>query len=347
MKTLFAVVEEGKVYLDEKELPALGPGELLLEAQYSTLSPGTENALMHGFIVPLPTKIGYSMAAKVLEVGEGVTEYKPGDMVVTTGEHAQFIVMHELNVTPAPKGIDMQQAAFFNLGHTGMYALRRAQLQLGEPALVMGQGFVGAVTAQCARAAGALPLIVTDLDNGRLSTAKKMGVDYAVNPRENPEGLEKIIRDLGRGGIPVVFEATGSKKPLNQAFDLVSERGRVIMISQSHDEAELDYEHKLMMKGASLIGTYVNSKPFRLKRADLMIDGNWPPVIDKSLKRYVNSDVWTCDEDIRVFLDLVYYKKIDIQPLISHRWNYKDISAAYEKVWQLDPTITGGLISWQ
>ena len=53
----------GKVYLKEKELPNPGPGQLLLKAQYSTVSPGTENALMHGYIVPLPTNIGYSMAA--------------------------------------------------------------------------------------------------------------------------------------------------------------------------------------------------------------------------------------------------------------------------------------------
>lgn len=346
MKTLYAVVEEGKVYLQEKELPNPGFGELLLKAEYSTLSPGTENALMHGYIVPLPTKIGYSMAATVLEVGEGVTDYKVGDSVVTTGEHAQYLIMNELNVTPAPKGIDMEQAAFFNLGHTGMYALRRANLQLGEPAVVLGQGFVGAVTAQCARVAGALPIIVTDLDEGRLEMAKEMGVDFAINPRKDPEGLRKLIDSLGRGGVPVVFEATGSRKPLEQAFEIVSERGRVVMISQVHGEEMPNYDDNLMQKGASLIGTYVNSKPFKLRRVDLMIDGAWPPILNPKLSRYVNSDIWTCDEDIRVFLDLVYYGKINIKPLISHRWDFNDISDAYQKVWELDPSVTGGLISW-
>ena len=346
MKTLYAVVEEGKVYLQEKELPSPGRGELLLKAEYSTLSPGTENALMHGYIVPLPTKIGYSMAATVVEVGEGVTDYKPGDKVVTTGEHAQYLIMHELNCTPAPKEIDMEQAAFFNLGHTGMYALRRANLQLGEPVVVMGQGFVGAVTAQCARVAGALPVIVTDLDETRLAMAKEMGVDFAINPKEDPDALKKLVDSLNRGGIPVIFEATGSRKPLEQAFELVSERGRVIMISQVHGEDMPNYDDNLMQKGASLIGTYVNSKPFRLKRADLIIDGGWPPVMNTKLNRYVNSDIWTSDEDIRVFLDLVYYGKINIKPLISHRWNYTEISDAYQKVWELDPTVTGGLIAW-
>ena len=57
MKTLYAQVEYGKVTLQEKELPAPGPGQLLLKAHYSTMSPGKEWALMHEFIVPLPTSI--------------------------------------------------------------------------------------------------------------------------------------------------------------------------------------------------------------------------------------------------------------------------------------------------
>lgn len=347
MITKYAVAEQGRVVLKEKELPKPGPGELLLEAEYSTMSPGTEKALMAGFIVPLPQNIGYSMAARVMEAGEGVTGFKPGDPVVTTGEHAQYLIMDAMNVTPAPEGIDMEQAAFFNLGHTGMYALRRSNLQLGEPAVVMGQGFVGAITAQVARAAGALPVMVTDLDDGRLERAKEMGVHYAINTRKNPHGLEEVVSSLNRGGVPVVFEATGARQPLEQAFEIVSERGRVVMISQVHGDDMPRYDQNLMMKGASLIGTYVNSKPFALKRADLTIKGSWPPVMDSNLKRYANSDVWTSDEDIRVFLNLIRYGTINIKPLISHRFSYEQISEAYDMVWNQDPTLIGGVIKWK
>jgi NADPH2:quinone reductase len=347
MKTKYAQVQPGKVVLAEKELPDPGKGEVLLEAEYSTMSPGTENALMGEHIVPLPTSIGYSMAAKVIQVGEGVTSLKVGDNVVTTGEHAQYLIMDEYNCTPAPAGIDMEQAAFFNLGHTGMYALRRANLQLGEPAIVMGQGFVGSITAQCARCAGALPVIVTDLDEGRLEIAREMGVDYAINTKTEPDKLKKVVDELDRGGCPVIFEATGHRGPLEQAFELVSERGRVVMISQVHGESMPNYDDNLMQKGASLIGTYVNSKPFALKRADLVIKGVWPPVMDSNLRRYTGTEVWTCDEDIRVFLNLIHYGKINIKPLISHKFDYTEIPKAYELVWALDPTLLGGVIKWK
>ncbi len=89
------------------------------------------------------------------------------------------------------------------------------------------RGFVGAITAQCAKCAGALPIIVTDLDEERLDMARKMGVDFAINPAKEPEkSWPKSLNPLDRGGCPVIFEATGSRQPLEQAFELVSERGR-------------------------------------------------------------------------------------------------------------------------
>jgi len=171
--------------------------------------------------------------------------------------------------------------------------------------------------------AGALPIIVTDLDDGRLERAKEMGVHFAINTKKDPDGLADVVNSLNRGGVPVVFEATGARQPLEQAFKIASERGRVVMISQVHGDNMPKYDENLMMKGASLIGTYVNSKPFALRRSDLTIKGAWPPVMDDKLRRYVNSDVWTCDEDIRVFLNLIRYGTINIKPLISHRFTYE------------------------
>ena len=349
MKTLYAQAQaDGKVALVEKELPAPGPGQVLLKAKYSAMSPGTENGLLGNHIVPLPTSIGYAMVAEVIEVGPEVYELKVGDHIVTTGEHAQYLIMDEMNCTICPEGIDLKQAAFWNLGHTGMYALRRSNLQMGEACAVLGQGFVGAITAQCARIAGAMPVIVTDLDDERLEAAKKMGVDIAINSKTDPEGLEREVKKLGCGGLPVIFEATGARGPLMQAAELIGERGRLVMISQVHGEAMPPIDDPIMQKGASLIGTYVNSKPFKLRRADLFIDGVWPPVMHRDLARYGSSDCWTSDEDIRVFLGLIAYGKLDITPLISHEFKYTDITAAYaEHVYpNIDGAMTGGVINW-
>ncbi len=350
MKTLYAEAQvDGSVVLKEKELPAPGSGEVLLKGMYSAMSPGTESGLLANQIVPLPTSIGYAMAAEVIEVGPDVHDLKVGDHVVTTGEHAQYLIMNELNCTICPENVDMKQASFWNLGHTGMYALRRSGLQLGEPCAVIGQGFVGAVTAQLARLAGACPVIVTCHHDEHLDAAREMGVDVAINSNTDPDGLENAIKAIGRDGLPVIFEASGNRNALMQAAELVAERGRVIMISQVHGEQMPPIDDPIMQKGASLIGTYVNSKPYKLRRADLFIDGTWPPVMHNDLLRYVNSDCWTSDEDIQVYLNLIAYGKLDITPLISHEFNYKDIGKAYaENVFpKINPKMSGGVICWE
>lgn len=348
MKTIYARALPGKVVLEEKELPAPGPGEVLLKAKYSAMSPGTENGLLGGHIVPLPTNIGYAMAAEVVEVGEGVTQFRPGDHVVSTVEHAQYIVTSELNCTLCPEGVDLRQAAFWNLAHTGMYALRQSGLQMGEACAVLGQGFVGSMTAQCARLAGACPVIVTDLDQTRLDAAKAMGIDIAINAKDEPEGLANAIRELGMDGLPVIFEATGARGPLMEAANLVAERGRVVMISQCHGQDLPPIDDPLMQKGASLIGTYVNSRPYKLKRADLEITGTWPPVMNRNLRGYHKADMWTADEDIMVFLNMVKYGRLDISPLISHEFSYEEIPQAYaDNVYpEINPKMNGGLIRW-
>ena len=348
MKTIYAEAQPGKVVLKEREIGHPGYGEVMIKAEYSAMSPGTENGLLHEAIVPLPTNIGYAMAGEIVEVGEGVTDFKVGDKVASTVEHAQYIITSELNCSLCPDGMDMRQAPFWNLGHTGMYAIRQSGIMMGEPCVVMGEGFVGAVTAQLAKICGACPVIITGHHDEKLAASLQMGVDYVVNTKTDPDGLEKLLNELGIPNPPVIFEATGNRNALMQAANLIGERGRVVMISQVHGEALPPIDDPLMQKGASLIGTYVNSRPYKLRRADLEIVGTWPPVMTTQLKAYKNKDMFTADEDIQIFLNLIKYGRLDITPLISHEYTYEQIPEAYATQVFPHPSkdITGGLIKW-
>jgi threonine dehydrogenase-like Zn-dependent dehydrogenase len=83
--------------------------------------------------------------------------------------------MDEMNCTKCPAEMDLKQAAFWNLAHTGIYALRRSGCKWENLALFWDRDFVGAITAQCAKVAGAVPVIVTDINNSRLEAARKNG----------------------------------------------------------------------------------------------------------------------------------------------------------------------------
>ncbi len=347
MRSHFAVIPSaGKVVFEQEQLSAPGAGQLLLKALYSTISQGTEYNLMAGHILPLPQRLGYSMVAEVLACGDGVQGFHEGDLVVTTATHASHLLIDQRAVTPMPKGTDPQQAAFFNLAHTALYAVRRSQLQLGESCLVMGQGVVGMITAQLAKVAGAAPVVVTDLDERRLTISGAMGIQYAFDAKQSADEIQQLLAQCDSGGFSVVFEATGMRQPLLQAFELIGERGRVVMMSQTKAGDLPDYSQPMFEKGATVIGGYINSKPYSLYRSDLTITDSWPPKASAQLQRYHNGDCWTSDDDIRALMRLINQGSLNFQPLITHRFDWKDLPLAYEKVWQKDTSMLGGLIDW-
>lgn len=339
------IPSEGEVVFAQEQLSDPAAGQLLLKAKYSSISLGTEHTLMSGNILPLPQRLGYSMVAEVVAVGEDAGSFREGDFVVTTATHANYLLVDHRACTPIPADVDLQQAAFFNLAHTAMYALRRSGLQLGEACLVMGQGVVGSITAQLAKLAGASPLVVTDLDESRLQTSRAMGITNALNGSQEEE-LQSLLNSMDTGGFNVVFEATGLLQPLKQAFDLIAERGRIVMMSQSRGENLPNFSHQMFLKGATFIGGYINSKPYALYRSDLQIADSWPPKASERLQPYRNSDSWTSDADIRVIMRLIQQGSLDLQPLITHRFSWRDLPGAYESVWRKDSTMLGGLIDW-
>jgi 2-desacetyl-2-hydroxyethyl bacteriochlorophyllide A dehydrogenase len=357
METRFVEAEHGKVTVKTKKIPDPGPGQVLLKAEYSAMSPGTEYGMLAGKLLPLPQNVGYSMVARVIGIGEGVTDFKKGDLVVATGEHADYLVLDEHIVTPAPEGIDEEQAAFFILAHTAMYGIRRTSIQLGESVVVLGQGMVGLLAAQLARLSGACPLVVTDVSDERLLISKEMGVHHAINTKKDPDALAKTIRDIGPGAPSVVLEAAGVPETMEQAFSIVGEKGRVMFLSSVYPDTGkmLNFGEMLpglYFKGATFIGGYINSKPFSLKRYDLRFPEpergeRWPPKITDNPNRFVSSNIWTSDEDIRTILTLIKYGVLNLKPLITHRFSVAEIPAAYEIVWKKDSALIGGIIKWK
>ncbi len=147
-------------------------------------------------------------------------------------------------------------------------------------------------------------------------------------------------------GFPAVIEATGLRDPLNNAIKWVAERGKVVMMSTTAGDGDALDTHTLMMKGASLVGGYVNSKPFALQRRDLEIV-SWPPSMSTEVKQYQAKDEWSSDEDIKVFLNALKFGRIDIEHLISHRFSWQEIPAAYELVNKKDRHLMGGVFAWR
>lgn len=127
-----------------------------------------------------------------------------------------------------------------------LYAVEKSGLRLGDPVLICGAGPIGLVTLLCARAAGAHPIIITDLEAGRLSAAQKFVPSCKTflipqSGNQTPEDIAaNIVQDLGIEP-SVAIECTGSQPSIATAIFAVIFGGTVFAIGVGKSELELPY----------------------------------------------------------------------------------------------------------
>ena len=137
-------VEKGKAVLTETEFVCeAGPGEVLLKTECTLISPGTEFACLNGNTnrgtVKFPMTLGYSAVARVLETGEGVTEFQPGDRCLCyhTGHRSYQRCPAEKVVKIESDTLPSEEAVFCVVGCMGFQGVRRCRPEFGESMMVM------------------------------------------------------------------------------------------------------------------------------------------------------------------------------------------------------------------
>jgi len=297
----------GQAELLERPVVMPGAGMVLVKTAYSTISSGTERANLSGdnnissergtenTVYPFPRSIGYSSSGIVCAVGEGVTSVKEGDRVaVSWGKHSRYQTVDQSNVHPLPDGITMQDAAFSLIGTFPLAAIRKCRLEIGESAIVMGQGILGRLAVQLLRAAGACPVIAADPVEERRNLALSYGADLVFDPFA-PDFAEQVRRVTG-GGAKVAIEVTGQGKALDQVLDCTARFGRVALLGCTrHSDFTIDYYRKVHGPGITLIGAHTNARPA------LESSAGW----------------WTTRDDIQALLRLAVGGRIRLSAMVQ------------------------------
>ncbi|MBI3972158.1 MAG: alcohol dehydrogenase catalytic domain-containing protein [Chloroflexi bacterium] len=186
-----------QVELETFELSDPGPQQVLVRTTRTLVSAGTEVKSLVNMRgeARYPTRPGYSSVGVVEAVGSAVTDVQPGDRVLTMGRHAShtMVDLDPNRLAPAagqrapqylqklPDGVTDEPAVFAILGSVAMHGMRKVSFQLGESCAVMGQGVVGQLLGQFARAAGAAPVIGIDLVASRLERSRQSGLHEVVD----------------------------------------------------------------------------------------------------------------------------------------------------------------------
>jgi L-idonate 5-dehydrogenase len=132
-----------------------------------------------------------------------------------------------------------------------LHAVSRAGSLLGKRVLVAGAGPIGSLTAAAARHAGAAEIVVTDLHDAALESARKVGADRAINVG-SPDALAPF--EAEKGTFDVMFEAAGSEATLLSGLKVVRARGTIVQIGQGA-QASLPMS-LIVTKEIDLIGTF-------------------------------------------------------------------------------------------
>ena len=161
----------------------------------------------------LPFVLGNEAAGEVVEVGEGVAGFKPGDRVayvITLGNYAEERLADVKFVVKLPDGVDYDTAAAMMLkGMTVQYLLRRTfAVKPGDTILFhAAAGGVGLIATQWAKHLGAT-VIGTVGSKEKAELARKNGCDHVILYRE--EDVAKRVREITKGeGVPVVYDGVG------------------------------------------------------------------------------------------------------------------------------------------
>ncbi|PSN66611.1 GroES-like protein [Corynespora cassiicola Philippines] len=326
-------VAEAEPSLDEVSRGGdLVEGEVLLNVK-STGICGSDIHFWHaGAIGPMIVEdthiLGHESAGTVIAVHPSVTNLKPGDRVAIepnivchacepclTGRYngCEKVLFKSTPPVPGllrrylkhpavwchklPDNLTFEDGAMLEPLSVALAGMDRANVRLGDPVVVCGAGPIGLVTLLCCRAAGAAPLVITDIDQGRLDFAKQLvpGVlTHKVEFSHSPEDFAAKITLLMEGVEPAVaMECTGVESSINGAIQAVKFGGKVFVIGVGKNEIKIPFMR---------LSTREVDLQFQYRYCN-----TWPKAI-----RLVKSGL------------------IDMSKLVTHRFNIEDAIEAFK-----------------
>jgi predicted dehydrogenase len=267
------------------------------------------------------TPLGYSLCGVVTEVGKGAEEFKVGQLVACAGNeqalHAEYNWVPVNLCAAVPDGVLPEHAAFATVAAIAMQGVRRAEVQLGETAAVIGLGLIGQLVVRLLAAAGVQAVGIDPVPD-RCRLAEKSGAAYCGAP----DDLDSVLAELakissGRGADHVFLSAGGNTNgPVEAAVKLARDRGRIIDIGKMKLDLPWNayYEKELDVRFSRSYGPGRYDTRYELDGIDYPAG-------------YVR---WTEKRNLESFLDLVARNQLDVSSLIDGVFPLGDAAKVYE-----------------
>ena len=355
MKQLLQNIKTGKSIVEDVPVPTPHEGQALVKVEASLVSAGTERMVVEfaekslvgkarsrpdlvkqvldkarreGLVntaqaafnrLDQPMALGYSSAGTIVALGKEMHGFKVGQRVACAGGgyavHAEYNTVPRNLLTPLPKNVDFESAAFTTLGAIALHGFRLAEPQIGESVAIIGMGLLGLLAAQIATAAGCSVLGI-DIDPARITLASSLGLQ-AVRREEAVDASAAFTANRGFDVILICAD-TPSNDPVELSGVIARDRARVVATGAIGLTLprKIYYEKEI---------SFINSRSYGPGRYDLNYEeqGNDYPL------GYIR---WTEGRNFEAVVDLMAKGQLQVKSLISHRFDISQARQAYEVI---------------
>jgi 2-desacetyl-2-hydroxyethyl bacteriochlorophyllide A dehydrogenase len=222
----FASVGEARL-VSAVPLPAPARGEVVVRADWTVVSPGTEAAQLNGLPnarVSFPYTPGYSGVGIVVDTGSGV-RLKVGQMVCGALPHSRLSVVKAGDLSVVPEGVDPFEAAFATAALIALRAIQRCEATPTTTVALVGQGLIGQLLLQILKGRGVGECTVITRTATRHALSLASGADRCLCIGDE-EQVKAVNADL-------VIDVSPDPDGISQALHLAAEGGRIVLLGSS------------------------------------------------------------------------------------------------------------------
>ena len=310
----------GNIQLQEAPIPDIGAREVLVRAEATLISRGSE--LFRRYIKEdeVPQRImGYSLAGTVERTGDAVGEYRVGQRVFVTAPHAQYAVgdadSTDARLVPLPEGVTSEQATLLRLATEATAWAASSGARQGDTIVILGQGVVGSLMLQILRGYEPERIVTVDPLPLRQRLSRELGADLVIDPaQEDP--VAAVGRLTGGAGADLVVDCVGGYdgvRSFEQAQDMVR-RGGTLQLIAAYQQRPLPLDSAKIMHRRLVAGILVDEPLSQIAlRAAAMIERG----------------------------------EIQADRMITHRFPYTQAKEAYDFLWNSPQEALGVLLIWR
>ena len=321
-----------KAQLRDIEIGPMQEWDVKVVLEASAISVGTESYVMSthskekGLYVP-----GYAPIARIVDVGDQAAQagYKAGERIsyfmpqaakdvwqscgghqgtalVSVNPAGRDMLGSDCYVVRVPEGLSSERAAFAGISAVSDQGVSLARPNVGDKALVIGQGLIGQFAAAHLHLRGA-EVMVADVHDKRLAIAKAWGADHAINVKG--KDLASAVREIWPGGADIIADSTGNYQAIEQSVGAMKWRdGKYVLLAWCKGPFNLPCFHNRVFE------VYM---PWTLQGF-----------------RVLNA------------FRLMRSGALNVEAMITHRFKYTDAAAAYDMVFAAPETSCGIVFDW-